>query len=185
MIQMIRRANLYLDQAKQRVRQGQQPEDLLLAAVNYQEAGHYFRKIHRWNAARETYLAAAENFQKGGLFNQAHEARTWANQTKPSVHQWFSQPLQIGCLGTSTILAYGLVYWLLDGVINDSTYYQASSFWEALAFSGVTFATLGYGNLYPKTPLITLLAVSEAFLGIIALSLLIVSFTTRKLNPQK
>jgi hypothetical protein len=81
-------------------------------------------------------------------------------------------------------VTYGLVYWFLDGVINNYADPKASSLWDALGFSGVTFATLGYGNLYPKTPMITLLAVSEGLIGIIILSLLIVSFTTRRMHPQ-
>ncbi len=181
MIQLIKYAYMYQDRAAEKVRQSREPEDLLLAAVNYQEAGHYYRRSNRWREARETYLAAAANYQKSGLFNQAREARSWADSTKKHVSKWFAHPLPAVGLGAATILTYGVVYWLLDGVNNNLTNDPTASIWESLAFSGVTFATLGYGNLYPKTPMITLLAVSEAFLGIITLSLLIVALTTRRL----
>ncbi|MGI6648813.1 MAG: potassium channel family protein [Bacillota bacterium] len=174
----------YRGKAVNLVSQAEKPEDFQLAGLFFQEAGHYFRKTQCWLAARESFLAADENFQKGGLINQSQEAKAWANRTRKHLSSWFNRPLQVGCFGAGIILFYGLIYWYLDGVSIDSSGNLPSSFWEALGFSGVTFTTLGYGNLYPNSWLITLLAVSEAMIGVITISFLIFSLTTRWLHKE-
>lgn len=60
----------------------------------------------------------------------------------------------------------------LDGLFNESII----SFWQAFYFSGVTLATLGYGDIYPKHDLSRFLALYEVFAGILILAVAIATY---------
>jgi Ion channel len=64
------------------------------------------------------------------------------------------------------ILGYALVYWPhLPADFNVQEKAQSSSGIEALYFSGITFTTLGYGDIAPRSTPMRLLALSEALTG--------------------
>jgi hypothetical protein len=71
-----------------------------------------------------------------------------------------------------SILAFGTLQFALHAV-------PGSGWWEHVYFSGVTFASLGYGDLVPHGPLARALAVFEGLLGITFLGLLIASATKK------
>ncbi|MGH9027422.1 MAG: potassium channel family protein [Acidimicrobiia bacterium] len=66
------------------------------------------------------------------------------------------------------IIGWGLIWWGLrdhvDGI---------GGFIDAVYYSGVTFLTLGYGDIVPTGPLAQILAVAEAFLGLGIVALVI------------
>ena len=51
-----------------------------------------------------------------------------------------------------------------------------ASFLDAFYFSGVTLATLGYGDILPSHPLSRLLALYEVFLGILIIAVAIATY---------
>jgi hypothetical protein len=64
------------------------------------------------------------------------------------------------------ILGYALVYWPhLPADFNVQEKAQSSRAIEALYFSGITFTTLGYGDIAPRSTSMRLLALSEALTG--------------------
>ena len=64
------------------------------------------------------------------------------------------------------ILGYALVYWPhLPADFNVQEKAQSSRAIEALYFSGITFTTLGYGDIAPRSTPMRLLALSEALTG--------------------
>jgi hypothetical protein len=64
------------------------------------------------------------------------------------------------------ILGYSLVYWPhLPADFSVQEKAQSSSGIEALYFSGITFTTLGYGDIAPRSTPMRLLALSEALTG--------------------
>ncbi len=70
------------------------------------------------------------------------------------------------------ILAFGVAQWGLGSPMNTPNA-VASGFWDYLYFSGVTFFTLGFGDLTPKAATGRLLAVAEAGIGFAFLAVVI------------
>jgi len=60
----------------------------------------------------------------------------------------------------------------LDGI-------PGNSFGAHLYFSGITFLTIGYGDLVPVAPIPRLLALIEGAVGITVLGMLIASWTKK------
>lgn len=78
--------------------------------------------------------------------------------------------LALGML--ASIFAFGTLQFGLDAV-------PGNGWWEHIYFSGVTFASLGYGDLVPHGPIARAVAVVEGLLGITFLGLLIASATKK------
>jgi len=74
-----------------------------------------------------------------------------------------------------TVLAFGyaLIYypWIGNAPSFNSPHVGASSFTKALYFSGVTLATLGYGDIQPVAWPFRLLAIMEGFTGAVGIGL--------------
>jgi ion channel/pentapeptide repeat protein len=70
------------------------------------------------------------------------------------------------------ILAFGTLQYALDGI-------PGRGWWEHVYFSGITFCSVGYGDLVPEQPIPRTLAITEGILGITFLGLLIASATKR------
>ncbi|EIZ9933159.1 potassium channel family protein [Vibrio furnissii] len=64
----------------------------------------------------------------------------------------------------------------LDG--SDSCAPRALEFWEALYYSGISFTTIGYGDIYPVSS-IRYLAILEGVLGVLLSSCFVVSVTRK------
>jgi hypothetical protein len=62
------------------------------------------------------------------------------------------------------IVAFGLAQWALESPMNTQSD-EVPGFWDYLYFSGVTFFTLGFGDLTPKAPSGRFLSVAEAGIG--------------------
>jgi hypothetical protein len=75
------------------------------------------------------------------------------------------------------VLAYGLLYWASNGVIVSHTPFHID-LWHAIYFSGITFATVGYGDLVPARHM-QFFALSESFLGVFTLGLFVAVLANR------
>jgi len=73
------------------------------------------------------------------------------------------RPLRVVGLGVAIVLFFGILFWGLDGVVASGTREPAGP-WESIYFSGITFATVGYGDFVPL-PHIRALALLEGALG--------------------
>jgi hypothetical protein len=75
-------------------------------------------------------------------------------------------PLTVATLVALLIFGYALVYWPhLPADFNVDKKAQSGRGIEALYFSGITFTTLGYGDIAPRSTSMRLLALSEALTG--------------------
>lgn len=87
------------------------------------------------------------------------------------------RPLRVLGTAVAAILGFALLYWATGGV-----YTQAGApvrgFTDALYFSGVTFSTVGYGDLVPS-PALRLVAMFEAVLGAFTIGLFVVVLANR------
>ncbi|MCE9641717.1 MAG: pentapeptide repeat-containing protein [Betaproteobacteria bacterium] len=70
------------------------------------------------------------------------------------------------------ILFFGALQYWLDGI-------PGNGFWAHVYFSGITFLTIGYGDLVPVAALPRALAVIEGVVGITVLGMLIASWTKK------
>ena len=70
------------------------------------------------------------------------------------------------------ILFFGLLFHVLDP-LPDKT------FWEHVYFSGITYLTVGYGDLAPSSPVARMLSVLCGAAGIGTFGLLIASVTKK------
>lgn len=92
-----------------------------------------------------------------------------------------------------TIVGFGLLYSVIDLVYYLINGYQVTNLKEFICnsmygilkrvyFSGITFTTVGYGDITPTNIITKLLAVLEACLGVSIFSLLIYAITKRHLD---
>jgi Ion channel len=88
------------------------------------------------------------------------------------------RPLRVLASATAVVLLYGVLYWAMDGAQFAIQPQKAASFLDCVYFSGITFTTLGYGDLMPS-PDARLLAMTEATLGIFTMGFLVVVFANR------
>jgi hypothetical protein len=80
-------------------------------------------------------------------------------------------PVTVATLVTLIILGYALLYWPhLPAGFNVDEKAQSARGIEALYFSGITFTTLGYGDIAPRSTPMRLLALSEALTPALASS---------------
>jgi hypothetical protein len=82
------------------------------------------------------------------------------------------KPRRITLAMAAGILFFGALQYSLDGI-------SGAGFWAHVYFSGITFLTIGYGDLVPVEPLPRFLAVVEGVVGITVLGMLIASWTKK------
>jgi hypothetical protein len=82
------------------------------------------------------------------------------------------RPARLLVATAAAIVLFGSVQWLLNGVPDEG-------FGAHLYFSGITFMTIGYGDLSPKGLLPRFLAVLEGAVGISVIGMLIASWTKK------
>lgn len=79
----------------------------------------------------------------------------------------------LGIWGGALIVGYALLFWASDTRLSRAS--EALTFWTYLYFSGVTFFTLGYGDLVPLMSIGRILAVVESGNGL-GLFALVISY---------
>ena len=95
------------------------------------------------------------------------------------------RPLNILLWWTGIISGCAFIYYFFNGIYNgiscNITSYSPN-FLEALYFSIVTFTTLGFGDLAPKSGFFQLFASFEALLGAIFMALFIFVFVRKMIR---
>ena len=82
------------------------------------------------------------------------------------------KPWRLALTMAFNILLFGVLFHLLDPLPN-------KTFWEHVYFSGITYLTVGYGDLAPASPVARLLSVLCGAAGIATFGLLIASVTKK------
>jgi voltage-gated potassium channel Kch len=83
----------------------------------------------------------------------------------------------IACAAAAVVLI-GVLYWGIGGVRPPGPGGAACGLWDAVYFSGVTFATVGYGDLVPA-PHARPLALAEGALGAFTFGFFVVVLANR------
>ncbi len=88
-------------------------------------------------------------------------------------------PLLVAALIFLLMLGYSLIYYpRMPGSFNVDEKARSPRWIEAFYFSGITLTTLGYGDISPRTTPMRLLALSEATVGFVAISLAVTYLLT-------
>ncbi len=74
------------------------------------------------------------------------------------------RPIRVVGSSLVVVVAYGVLFWATGGVVASAGSPHPAEFWECLYFSGITFATIGYGDFVPA-PHMRLLALTEGACG--------------------
>jgi hypothetical protein len=145
--------------------------------LNAMSMGHFA------DAGELTYME--KNYERYDLhhhaFGRQHET---IGSRVGAMHAWLmsgflnllwgygEKPRRITLAMAAGILFFGALQYWLDGI-------PGHGFWAHVYFSGITFLTIGYGDLVPVAPLPRALAVIEGVVGITVLGMLIASWTKK------
>jgi Ion channel len=87
------------------------------------------------------------------------------------------RPLRVVGMAWALVALFGIIYWVGGGVIANGTH-EPASLGECIYFSGVTFATIGYGDFLP-TPNMRPVALVEGFLGALSMGFFVAVLINR------
>jgi tetratricopeptide (TPR) repeat protein len=171
-----------------------------MAAVACQRVGDFL--IHPpppydIERAFRMYRRAIASYEQCGLFAEARELAyrqmcikmQRAGELKlPWVHrlelylQWAAagfgyRPFRVMALALSIVTLYACIYLFTNGVVMAGTQVPPD-FWRCFYFSGITFATVGYGDFAPA-PHIRMVALSEGFVGAFTLGFFVAVMANR------
>lgn len=142
------------------------------AIAAYQQCG-LFEEAHQL-----TYRAACLRLWRGGelrvpLGRRLGQFLYWA------VAGFGLRPARVLFSAAAIVLVYALVYWQIGGAVPpDDRYAGGCDFPTALYFSGITFTTVGFGDLVPA-PHARLIAMSEGAIGFALVSFFVVVLANR------
>lgn len=88
------------------------------------------------------------------------------------------RPARVLLTAAAIVFGYAVAYWALDGIVAPEAPPRPTDFRTAVYFSGVTFSTVGYGDLVPA-PHARMLAMSEGMVGFVTVSFFVVVLANR------
>lgn len=171
-----------------------------LAAVSCERVAEFLtnprppRDVER---ALRMYRRAAAAYEQSGLYAESREVayrvnsmRLWHTRevSMPFIQRaelfayWLTagfglRPLRVVATSLAIILFYGITYWANNGAV-DLQSGQAANLLDSIYFSGITFVTVGYGDLIPA-PHARLWALTEGFLGAFLIGFFVVVLAQR------
>ena len=172
-----------------------------LAAVACQRVGDMLQAIHapgELGRAVRMHRRAVAAYERCGLFVEARRlsyrlmvlkvmrARElgvpWWTRAELAGY-WLTagfgyRPMRVVLTAILTVVAFGIAYWLTDGAVTSGLDPRPATLGESLYFSGITYATVGYGDFVPA-PHARALALIEGALGIFTVSFFVVVLANR------
>jgi hypothetical protein len=122
------------------------------------------------DAGELTYLEKTD--ERFGL----HRERAWARWAASLAQSWLwgygEKPWRLALVMAFNIVLFGSLFHFLDPL-------PGKTWWEHVYFSGITYLTVGYGDLAPASPVARFLSVVCAAAGIATFGLLIASVTKK------
>jgi Ion channel/Pentapeptide repeats (9 copies) len=128
-----------------------------------------------------------KTFERHALFNQAFGTGGAKRGGFEAIVKWLDslalnwiwgygeRPWRLFLAGLVAVFGFGTLQYSLNGIPN-------AGWWEHIYFSGITFLTIGYGDLVPVDAVPRMLSVLEGIFGITVIGLLIASATKKIMN---
>ena len=88
------------------------------------------------------------------------------------------RPLRIIGSSVAVVAFYALLYWATGGAVTSGKETRTADFGECFYFSGITFATIGYGDFIPA-PHMRLAALTEGAIGVFGMGFFVVALSNR------
>ena len=162
--------------------------DLLLTPAPPYDLEHAFRMHRRAIAAYEACGHYAEarrlSFRLNCLKMRRGRELGLSRRTRAELFLFWAvagfgyRPLRVIGLAFWVVVLYGVVYHATGGVVRNGPGAGPVGFLDAVYFSGVTFATVGYGDFLPA-PFARPLALTEGAIGAFAMSFFVVVLANR------
>jgi hypothetical protein len=172
-----------------------------VAAVACQRVGEFLADPHPpqdLDKAFRMFRRAVAAYEQCGLFAEARELSYRqmccklrnANRLKlPWSHRvelflfWISagfgfRPLRVIGMAIGIVMLYALIYWTSGGVIRAGHANADIDLIHAIYFSGVTFATVGYGDFIPAAH-VRMLALTEGAVGALTMGFFVAVLANR------
>ena len=122
------------------------------------------------DAGELTYLE--KNYERFGLYRSGAWGRWLASLAQNLLWGYGEKPWRLAAVMAFNIFFFGALIHLLDPL-------PGKTFWEHIYFSGITYLTVGYGDLAPHAPVARFISVVCAASGIATFGLLIASVTKK------
>ncbi len=122
------------------------------------------------DAGELTYLE--KTYERLGLYRSGAWARWLASAAQNWLWGYGEKPWRLALVMAFNIFVFGTLVHFLDPL-------PGKTWWEHVYFSGITYLTVGYGDLAPHAPLARFISVVCAASGIATFGLLIASMTKK------
>jgi len=122
------------------------------------------------DAGALTYLE--KTYERHGYRHDKAWGRWLGSLLQDILWGYGEKPARLALVMAFNIFLFGTLFHVLDPL-------PGKNWWEHVYFSGITYLTVGYGDLAPHAPLAQLLSVICASSGIATFGLLIASVTKK------
>jgi hypothetical protein len=113
-----------------------------------------------------------KTYERHGLYRSGAWGRWLASAAQNLLWGYGEKPWRLALVMVFNILLFGSAFHFLDPL-------PGKTWWEHVYFSGITYLTVGYGDLAPHAPLARFISVVCAASGIATFGLLIASVTKK------
>lgn len=153
------------------------PYDLQRALRMYQRAVAAYETCGLFDDARRlAYRVAAVKLWRGRELGLSARLRAELFAYWLSAGFGYRPGRVVGC-AAAIVLGFAVLYWAAGGLRHPDGA-AAGGWWDAVYFSGVTFSTVGYGDLLPA-PHVRMAAMCEGALGMFLMSFFVVVLANR------
>lgn len=153
----------------------------ILAKEVYLMLKNYFKQEGMYELSGEYYYR--EKLMETKCFRKDKEWLKWiGNHILHKIAGFGERPQWVLLWWAFIILLWGFFYWIFNGIMVNSNISYNPTPLEALYFSGVTFTTLGFGDIAPKQGIFQLFALVEALLGAIFMAMFIFVFARKMIR---
>ncbi len=178
-IKHLRKKNFFeSDQEVDPSQAGINESNALQACETYRNIKHYLHRNGLYEDA--SWAAYRELTMERRHFFKTKDFRYFPSLLMDLLSGYTEKPHRVIISSLAIVFFFSLIYYFLKIAVPSSGATQAQTFWDNLYFSFITFTTVGYGDLIPRSePVFRILACVEAFSGPFMAGLYIFTLTRR------